>query len=38
MGNWKTKKEILRKFNGYKKIFTLVEIFFQVHLRNSQKE
>ena len=26
------------KFNGYKKILTLVVIFFQVHLRNSQKE
>ena len=25
------------KFNGYKKFLTLIVIFFQVHLRNSQK-
>ena len=36
--NGKLKKEILKnfKFNGYKKSLTLVVIFFQVHLRNSQ--
>ena len=38
MGNWKIEILKIFKFNGYKKNFTLVVIFFQVHLRNSQKE
>ena len=38
MGNWKIEILKIFKFNGYKKFLALVEIFFQVHLRNSQKK
>ena len=37
MGNWKMKILKIFKFNGYKIFLTLVVIFYQVHLRNSQK-
>ena len=38
--NGKLKREFweISKLNGYKKILTLIVIFFQIHLRNNQKE
>ena len=37
MWNWKKKCWEISKLNGYKDFLALVKIFFQVHLRNSQK-
>ena len=38
LGNWKFENLKIFKFNDYKKFLTLEVIFFQKHLRNSQKE